>query len=114
MSDPISASLKPRPDERPSDERFPTPWSMSGSAVLKILDAEGDKVASAQRYYPYIKESAMPFIVHRVNAFDSLLEACRRVRDSLRKEQDYRGGGIGLQNALSELCDAISSAEKQP
>lgn len=77
MSDPISDSLKPRPDQGPSDERFPTPWSMSGSAVPKILDAEGDKVASAQRYYPYIKESAMPFIVHRVNSFDSLLEACR-------------------------------------
>jgi hypothetical protein len=78
------------------------------------MDAEKDLVAFDNRIHTSIKRSAMPFIVHRVNSFDSLLEACRRVRDSLQKEADNRGGSIGLQEAISVLCKAIESAEKQP
>lgn len=116
MSDPISDSSKTRPNERPSDERFPTPWTYKKRGqVQEIIDAERDAVAFF--YHPgdqYIKLTAMPFIVHRVNAFDSLLEACRRVRDSLQQEAAHVGMGINLQEEIATLREAIESAEKQP
>lgn len=111
-------SLKPRPDQRPSDERFPTPWTFKESFdFLRIIDREGDDIAAvdAPDDEYWVKSAAMPFIVHRVNSFDSLLEACRA---TLRRgcncasptDEDWHSYNRPIPLAKT----AIESAEKQP
>jgi hypothetical protein len=128
MSDPISDSLKPRPDQRPSDERFPTPWALERrDRDTYIRDAGENSVACDMPYYPWIETEAMPLIVHRVNSFDSLLEACRAAKEHVAElreawqrgcisEHDGKGGTRSNRNADLDLMlsRAISSAEKQP
>lgn len=112
MSDPISDSLKPRPDQRPSDERFPTPWEEWRAGLYRhILDSEGDAVIKIDGEEHYIKTSAMSFIVHRVNSFDTLLEVCRGALSEMRRTVAPRNS---FTDAVDKLAEAIESAEKQP
>lgn len=95
----FSDASKTRPESSASLEKCPTPWEVISSYEdAEIVDANGDSI------HAYI---ALPVIVHRVNNFDSLLEACRAILNS----SDYSDDDRPL---MRNLRNAVESAEKQP